>query len=80
MVRNSRPEVFFKKGVLENLAKFKEKHFCWSLFFNKVTGLRSATLFKKGIPTQVFLANFAKFLRTSFFTEQLQRLLLDGLF
>ena len=38
--RRSRREVFCKKGVLENFTKFTGKHLCWSLFFNKVAGLR----------------------------------------
>ena len=37
--RSSRPEVFCKKGVLRNLAKFTGKYLCQCLFFNKVTGL-----------------------------------------
>ena len=37
--RSSRPEVFCKKGVLKNVAKFTRKHLCQSLFFNKVAGL-----------------------------------------
>ena len=32
----SRPEVFCKKGVFKNFAKFTGKHVCQSLFFNKV--------------------------------------------
>ena len=47
MFRSSRPEVLSKKGVLRNFAKFTEKHLCRSLFFNKVAGLRLATLLKK---------------------------------
>ena len=39
--RRSRPEVFCKKGVLRNLAKFTRKRLCQSLFFNKIAGLRS---------------------------------------
>ena len=35
-VRSSHPEVFCKKGVLRNFAKFTGKHLCQSLFFNKV--------------------------------------------
>ena len=31
--RNSRLEVFCKKGVFENVAKDTEKHLCQSLFF-----------------------------------------------
>ena len=37
---NSRPEVFRKKGVFRNFAKFTGKHLRQSLFFNKVAGLR----------------------------------------
>ena len=33
--RSSRPEVFCKKGVLRNFAKFTRKHLCQSLFFKK---------------------------------------------
>ena len=36
----SRPEVFCRKGVLRNFAKFTAKHLCQSLFLNKVAGLR----------------------------------------
>ena len=43
-VKSSRPEVFCRKGVLRNFAKFTGKHLCQSLFLNKVAGLR--TLFK----------------------------------
>ena len=32
------PEVFCKKGVIRNLAKFTGKHLCQSLFLNKVAG------------------------------------------
>ena len=64
--RSSRPEVFCKKGVVRNFAKFTGKHLCQSLFFNKVAGLRPTT----------FPANFAKFLRTPCFIEHLRWLLL----
>ena len=43
---SSCPEVFFKKGVLKNFAKFTGKNLCQSLFFNKVAGLNPATLLK----------------------------------
>ena len=39
--RNSRPEVFCKKGVLRYFAKFTGKNLCQSLYFNYVTGLRT---------------------------------------
>ena len=48
-VRSSHPEVFCKKGVLRNFAKFTGKHLCQSLFFNKVAGLSSTTLLKKTV-------------------------------
>ena len=37
--KSSRPEVFCKKGILKNFAKFTGKYLCQSLFFNKVAGL-----------------------------------------
>ena len=74
--RRSRPEVFCKEGALRNFAKFTEKHQCQSLFFNKVAGLGPATLLKKKLWHWCFPVNFAKFLRTPFFTEHLRWLLL----
>ena len=38
--RNSRPEVFCRKGVLRNFAKFTVKHLFQNLFFNKIAGLQ----------------------------------------
>ena len=75
-LRSSRPEVFCKKGVLGNFAKFTGKHLCQSLFFNKVAGLRPATLLKKVLWHRCFPVNFAKFLRTPFIIEHLWWLLL----
>ena len=46
-LRSNRQDVFYEKGVLKNLAKFTGKHLCQSLLFNKVSGLKSATLFKR---------------------------------
>ena len=51
----SRPEVFCKKGVPRKFAKFTGKHLCQSLFFNKVAGIRPATLLKRESDTGVFL-------------------------
>ena len=33
-----RSEMFCKIGVLENFVKITEKHLCWKVFFNKVSG------------------------------------------
>ena len=46
------------------------------LFFNKVAGLRLATLLKKRLWHRCLPVNFATFLRTPFFTEHLRWLLL----
>ena len=69
-------QVLCKKGALRNFAKFTGKHLCQSLFFNKVAGLRPATLLKKRFWHMRFPVNFAKFQRTSFLTEHLWWLLL----
>ena len=74
--RSSRQEVFCKKDVLRNFAKFTGKHLCQSFFFNKVAGLRLAALLKKKLWHRCFRVNFAKFLRTSILTEHLCWLLL----
>ena len=66
-----------KKGVLGNFAKFTGKHLCQRLFFNKVTGLRPATLLKKSLWNTCFPVNFTKFLRTPFLQNSSGRLLLD---
>ena len=89
--RSSRPEVFCKKGVLRNFAKFTEKHLCQRLFFNKVARLRPATLLKKRLWYKAtllkkrswhrcFPVNFVKFLIIPFLTEYLRWLLLKELF
>ena len=62
--RNSRPEVFCKKGGFRNFAKFTGNHLGQRLFFNEVAGLRR------------FPVNFVKFVRTPFFIEHLRLLLL----
>ena len=77
MSRSNRLEVFCKQGALKFLTKFTGKHQCQSLFFNKVAGLRPAILSKKRLWHKGFPVNFAKFLRTPFFIEHLQRLLLN---
>ena len=76
--RSSRLEVFCRKGVLRNFAKFTGKHLCQILFFNKVAGFRPSTLSKKRLWHWCFPANFAKFLRTPSFTEHLRWLLLKA--
>ena len=72
--------MFCKKGVQRNFTKFTGKHLCLSLFFNKVAGLRSATLLKKRLRRRCFPVNFVKFLRATFYKEHLWWLLLTILF
>ena len=69
VIRSSRPEVFFKKGVPENFTN-------QSLLFNNVAALRLATVFKKRLWRWYFPVSFVKFLRTPFLTENLWWLLL----
>ena len=50
-VKKHPPEVFYEKDVLKNFATRTVKHLCQSLFFDKVAGLRDATLLKKETAT-----------------------------
>ena len=67
-----------KKGALRNFAKFTGKHLGQSLFFNKVGGLRPATLLKKRTWHSCFPVSFAKFLRTLFLQNIFGPMLLTG--
>ena len=73
--RSSHQKCSITKDVVKNFAKFIE-HLCQSLFFNKVAGLRPATLFKKRLWHRCFPMNFVKFLSTPFYIEHLWWLLL----
>ena len=59
--RNSRPEVFCRKGAHRNFTKFKRKHLCQSLFFNKVPGL-----IKKETLVQVLSCEFCEIPKITF--------------
>ena len=61
MIRSSRPEVFCRKGVLRNFAKFTGKHLCQRLNF-----------IKKETLAQVFSCELCKIFKNAFFTEQLR--------
>ena len=52
--RSSRSQMFFKIGVLQHFIKFTGKYLRQSLFFNKVAGLRTATLLKKRLWHECF--------------------------
>ena len=66
-----------RESVLRNFAKFRGKHLCQVLFFNKVAGPNPATLFKKRLWHRCFPLNFAKILRIPFSQNASGRLLLD---
>ena len=61
------PGAVLSKGVLKNSSKITGKHLWQSLFFNKVAGLRPATLLKKETLTQVFSCKFCETFINSFF-------------
>ena len=63
--QGSHSEVFCKKGILKNFAKFMGKR------------LQPTTLFKKRLQLNCFPVNFAKFSRRTYFIEQLLWLLLN---
>ena len=56
LFRSSHRSCSLKIGVLKSFAKFTGKHLCQCLFFNKVAGLRPATLFKKTLGKNTFFA------------------------
>ena len=59
--RSSHRRCSVRKGVLRNFAKFTGKNLCLRLFFNKITGLRAATLLKRDSGTGVFLCILRNF-------------------
>ena len=56
-----------KIDVRKNFAKFTGKLLCQGLFFNKVTGLMPATLFKKEALLQLFSSEFCKIFKSTYF-------------
>ena len=58
--------IFFKIGVLINFPKFTRKYLCWSLFFNKATGLMAFNFIKKRLHHRCFPVNITKRLRIAF--------------
>ena len=75
LVQKQPPEAFCKKSVLKNYTNLSGKHLCQSLFFNKVSGLRSVTLLKKRLRHRRFPVNFAKILRAMFLENTSEQLL-----
>ena len=67
--RGIHPDVFCKKGALNNLTKRTGNHVYRSHFLKKISGRRPATLFKKRLMRRFFSVKFLK-LQNSFFIEQ----------
>ena len=70
--RNSHRRCSVKKGVFRNFAKFIGKHLRQRLFFNKVAGLRPATLLKKNLWHRCFPVSFCEISKNTFFTDHLR--------
>ena len=64
--RSSCPEVFCKKGVIRNFAKFPGKHLCQSLFFLTKLQTDTCNFIKKDTLAQVFSCEFCKIYKTTF--------------
>ena len=74
--RTGRLQMFFKIGVLENFTNFTGKHLCWSLFLNKVPGLKTYNFIKRRLHHRCCPAKFVTFFKSILFTEHLRWLLL----
>ena len=76
--RNSLRRCSVRKYFFRNFANLIiRKHLRQSLFFNKVAGLRTATLLKKRPWHRCFVVNFEKYLKTPFLQNTFGRLLVD---
>ena len=67
------PEVFWKKDVLINFAKFTGKHLCQGLFMSVA---KACNFIKQRLWHRSFPVNFAKVLRTPFLQNTSRQLLL----
>ena len=67
MCRSSRPEVFCKKCVLRNFAKFtKKKTICARVFFSIKLQAKANNFIKKETLTQMFSCEFCKIFKNIF--------------
>ena len=57
-VRSSRPEEFYKNGVIKNFTKLTGKHLRWGLFCKKTGGWRPTTSLNTDFGTGAFLQIF----------------------
>ena len=76
LIKHFRQMLLLISMIYFNFVKFTGKHLCQSLFFDKVAGLRPATIIKKRLWHRCFSVNFVTFLRTPILTKICERLLL----
>ena len=74
--RSSHRRCSARKGALRNSQNSQENTCARVSFFNKIAGLRAATLLKKRLWHRCFLMNSENFLRTPFLQNTYGRLLL----
>ena len=65
MLRSSRKYAFYKRGVIQDFAKFMEKHKCWSLFLIKL----SLQFYLKKTPAHTFSCEFFEISKGNFFVK-----------
>ena len=76
-IQKQPPEAFCKKMCSWKFHKIHRKTPVPEAFFNKVAGLRLATLLKKRLWYRCFPVNFVQFPRTPFLQNTSERLLLN---
>ena len=67
------------KKLFLKISKHSQENACVRVSFNKVSGLRPATLLKNGFQHSCFPVNIAKFLRTPNLKNICERLLLNSI-
>ena len=63
---------FYKKGNLENFAKFIRKHLCQSDFFKKKMQAEACNFINNETLAHVFFSEFCEIFKNIFLTEHLQ--------
>ena len=71
--RSSRPEVFCKKSVLKNFAKFTGKHLCQRLFLIKLQALAYNPIKTESLLQAFFSCEFCEIFQNNFLIEHLQK-------
>ena len=68
---------YFSKQVFLEISQYSQQITCVGVSFKKVAGLNASNVIKKRLQHRCSPVNFAKFLRTAFFIENLRWLLLE---